>query len=478
MNLAAAGPANLRFTTVKKSDPGRKRPNNEDYATFFEPDDPAELADSGMLYIVADGVGGAYKGERASTYAAQKVLYEYYQHPQTPPADRLRTVIRAAGNEIYDYAESGAHARMATTMVAAVISGDQLTVANVGDSRAYLIRARQAYQITKDHSLVGEMVRGGVMTEEQAQRSNVKNQITRSLGGERDVQVDIFEGMQLQVGDMLLLCTDGLYRYTNLEALATLTAAGQPEEIATRLVEHANRSGGADNITLVLVSVQPADAQAEPTLHGSQPVPVDWDTMQTQTGRAAVTQRIPARAPAPAREDATARRSLRWWVLGGVALVVLVMLGVLFRLLLAPGAAAPTPTASPTAAPASATPEPSATADLTATFLAALPPATETPTLTATPDLAHACVYEVKEGVFVGLSASMTELTGAYDAQATYYYYATCDLAATRCEGTQVEIPPDQHGSIQAGWFLKIDLGLEACTVDKGVTWVEVPETQ
>lgn len=137
------------------SDPGRKRRNNEDWTAQFEPPTFEERLQSGCLYIVADGVGGAAKGERASQYAAQKVLYDYYHHLELPPAERLRMAMRQAGNEIYQYAEEQGEGRMATTMVAAVILGDKLIVANVGDSRAYLYRDGTTHQITRDHSLVG-----------------------------------------------------------------------------------------------------------------------------------------------------------------------------------------------------------------------------------------------------------------------------------------------------------------------------------
>ncbi len=127
-----------QINSALSTNKGKRRPHNEDYAAFFEPNDPQELQASGNIYIVADGVGGAEKGERASRYAVQKVLYEYYRYPNTNPAERLRSSMRQAGNEIYQFAvESAGLTRMATTMVVAVVRDQKLTVANVGDSRAY-----------------------------------------------------------------------------------------------------------------------------------------------------------------------------------------------------------------------------------------------------------------------------------------------------------------------------------------------------
>ena len=273
------------LTSALLTDQGRKRPHNEDFVEFFEPDDLDELRLSGNLYIVADGVGGASKGERASQYAAQKVLYEYYRYPEMDLGERLRQAFRLAGNEIYHYAEeSERFMQMATTMVAAVIRGDTLTIANVGDSRAYLIRDGLIQQITRDHSFVGEMVRDNQMSEAEARRSRNKNRITRSLGGELNVKVDVFSDIALQPGDKILLCSDGLTRYTTSQNLQELTDLGEPEEIVQRLVDFANRSGGVDNISALLVEVGQPVTETELAMltpRGQAPTPVDWEKMDT-----------------------------------------------------------------------------------------------------------------------------------------------------------------------------------------------------
>src|SRR5512143_616668 len=183
-------PSDFAIKTAKATDQGLKRSNNEDYADLFEPADADELLHSGRLYIVADGVGGAAKGEKASQYATQKVLFEFYGDPDPNVGARLQRAMRKAGNDIYEHAERNEiPARMATTMVAANIRNGVLTVANVGDSRAYLIRSRRAQQITRDHTVVGEMLRDGEIDEEEALRVRGRNRLLRSLGGEHDVQV-------------------------------------------------------------------------------------------------------------------------------------------------------------------------------------------------------------------------------------------------------------------------------------------------
>jgi serine/threonine protein phosphatase PrpC len=275
-------------TSAQLTDQGRKRPHNEDFVAFFEPDDAEELISSGNLYIVADGVGGASKGERASQYAAQRVLYEYYRPPQIEPYERLRQSMRLACKEIHAYSQQNdTPSRMATTMVAAVLRGQTLTVANVGDSRAYLIRNGRIEQITQDHTFVGEMVRSGVMTEEEAQHSKRKNRLSRSLGGESDVKVDTFPNIALHTGDRIMLCSDGLTRYATQEDLIQLASTGSPIEVVEHLIKFANSQGGADNVsaTLIVVGqlVDVADA-IKIKSQGQAPTPVDWETMATEVG--------------------------------------------------------------------------------------------------------------------------------------------------------------------------------------------------
>ncbi|MGD2251592.1 MAG: protein phosphatase 2C domain-containing protein [Anaerolineales bacterium] len=271
-------------TSAVLTHPGRKRRNNEDFVVFYEPDKPEVLQASGRLYIVADGVGGAAKGEQASQYAAQQVRFQFYNDPDSDVGERLRRALRKAGNDVYNHVqESEQFTKMATTMVAAVVRNNQLTVANVGDSRAYLVRGGKAQQITRDHTVAGEMLRNGEITEDEAMHVKGKNRLTRSIGGERDVHVDIFEDIQLQPGDRILLCSDGLTRYTLSGDIAALTSEGAPKEVVRRCIDFANKSGGADNIAAALVQIGepvPVAAMAlEPK--GEVPEPVDWDALET-----------------------------------------------------------------------------------------------------------------------------------------------------------------------------------------------------
>ncbi|NMC47671.1 MAG: Stp1/IreP family PP2C-type Ser/Thr phosphatase [Chloroflexi bacterium] len=268
-----------------KSDVGRVRKNNEDYITFFVPIDVEELKKNGSLFIVADGVGGAAKGEVASHFAADTVIYEYYNNEEVPPAERLARAMQHASREIFNHSqENGNFTRMATTMVAALVLQNNLIVAHVGDSRLYLIREGKIKQITRDHSVVAEMVRNGAMTEEEARTSKAKNRISRSIGGEADVQVDVSAPIPLNLNDRILLCSDGLTRYLDGETLMAAVLKGEVESVSKELVKYANDQGGADNVSVVLLEmVEKTEIKIKKP--SPQPTPIeklDWDEMQTQ----------------------------------------------------------------------------------------------------------------------------------------------------------------------------------------------------
>jgi len=254
-------------------DKGKRKAYNEDFADYYEPDNPQVLDQSGCIYLVADGVGRSSRGDLASRYAVKSLMHEYYRHPEITLASRLEDYIKLAGNSINEYAEeSDSYRRMATTLVAAVIRGNSLTIANVGDSRAYLYRDGKIQQLSEDHSLVEEMLRNGTLTPEEAEKSSLKNQITRSLGGERDVKVDVFQDIPLKPSDQILLCSDGLSRYTSDDFLADLMRKGSSEQKVKKLINYANRQGGVDNISALMIEIGERAEGKEP-IGAPKPLP-------------------------------------------------------------------------------------------------------------------------------------------------------------------------------------------------------------
>ncbi|MBI4400877.1 MAG: Stp1/IreP family PP2C-type Ser/Thr phosphatase [Nitrospirae bacterium] len=250
-----------------KTDVGLKRLHNEDSLSA----DP-ELG----LYIVCDGMGGRNAGEVASSMAVEiirKHLQEARQDvnrpiigdhdPQfSPQTNRLASAIRLA-NQVINGAGRGKsdQSGMGTTVVSVLVTGQVLSVAHVGDSRLYLIRGDTIEPLTADHSLVAEQVRRGILTEEEAERSPQRNIVTRALGVEETVEVELDE-LQLMRGDTLLLCSDGLTRgVKSAEILQTVRNEADPQAAADRLVQMANAAGGEDNTTVVLVTVKESDTK-------------------------------------------------------------------------------------------------------------------------------------------------------------------------------------------------------------------------
>lgn len=246
--------ATARLTAAWRTDPGLVRGHNEDFVTVYEPDTPDDLLTHGYLYIVADGVGGADAGEVASRYASERAQY-HYLHTGDDGAwgHRLIEAMQAANTDLRQLAAGREDSRrMATTMVAAVIQDGRAYIGNVGDSRAYLLRGGSLVQVTRDQSLVARLVEEGALTPEEAVHYPYKNIILYSIGSEKRPPIDLFE-VDLEQGDRLLLCSDGLVRHVDDGEIAVMLLDEAPEVAAESLVRLARERGGEDNITVAIV---------------------------------------------------------------------------------------------------------------------------------------------------------------------------------------------------------------------------------
>ena len=239
-----------------KTDLGRVRDNNEDKFDFFEPEDPVTLAAKGSFYAVADGMGGHSAGQVACELALKTVLSLYYTDPSPDKDACLRRAVIEANSLIYDTAQAIPDRQgMGTTLTAAVLCEDRLLIAQVGDSRAYLLRGGQITQMTEDHSWVAEQVRLGTMTLAEAQVSPFRNIITRSVGTAAQVEPDMFTH-EVRPGDTFVLCSDGLTGHVEPAEIQMLTESQSPSAAAMALVDTANERGGRDNITALVLSVR------------------------------------------------------------------------------------------------------------------------------------------------------------------------------------------------------------------------------
>lgn len=246
----------LEVEAGQHTDKGKVRERNEDFLGVPPPwVDSETLQTKGMLYVVADGVGGHAAGLTASRTAVERTVQEYYGDPDPDIAQSLGRAIRVANDAIMQQAdENPAFSGMGSTLVAAVLRGDELLVANVGDSRAYLLRGRSTRQISRDHTWVQDQVDAGVLTPEQARAHPKRNVITSSLGVSPDVGMDFF-AEKLRAGDTVFLCTDGISGPVSSDEIFDILAKNKPQKAAKRLVGLANERGGFDNSTAVAINV-------------------------------------------------------------------------------------------------------------------------------------------------------------------------------------------------------------------------------
>lgn len=246
----------MRLRVGAATSAGRQRSVNEDYLLYriatAEPDAMRHCS----LFVAADGVGGHVGGAVASELAATTVAASLPRDGGADPAAGLVAALHAAHTALAArVADEPWLAGMATTLVAAVVRNGVFWVANVGDSRAYLVRDGSAAQISHDHSLVAEAVRAGTLTHAAALISPYRHVITRSLGDREPPEVDTFGPYPLHRGDRLLLCTDGLTEMMEAHEIARLAQRGDPEDLARALVAEANTRGGPDNISVIVVAV-------------------------------------------------------------------------------------------------------------------------------------------------------------------------------------------------------------------------------
>ena len=310
-----------------RTHPGQVRRRNEDSYVLDPP-----------LFAVADGMGGAQAGEVASRLTAA-AFREYHEADALPPDERLQSIIQEANRRIYERARADSDASgMGTTVTAALLTGGRVTLGHVGDSRAYRIRDGELEQLTDDHSLVADLMRSGRLTPEEAEAHPQRSVITRALGTDPEVDVDTLS-VELEPGDVFLLCSDGLTTMVGDEdILGVLGAAPTLDDAAKELVRAANTGGGEDNVTVVLFSVMGEEA-GEETLVAPPPVEGngqgDPDELEDT-----LTNLQPVQAPSPTGAEAAVeprrpRRKARWgrrvvWAIVALALVALLLGGALF----------------------------------------------------------------------------------------------------------------------------------------------------
>lgn len=296
-----------------KSDVGRVRDANEDSYLVADP-----------LFVVADGMGGHIAGDVASSTAV-KVIQDESGDASSENPSTLSKIISDANATIWDKAQSDPALRgMGTTCTLVLVDEDRVHIAHVGDSRAYRLRDGQLEQLTEDHTLVGRMVQEGRLSADEAQHHPQRSIITRALGVDEDVQVDL-ETVELSEGDRLLLCSDGLSSMVEDNSIeSVLTSESDPQGAADRLVEAANEAGGDDNITVVVIDFEEGSGTGRRIVPAAAP---GEEATRAQKEGPASGESAPPPADSLSEQNEDQVRPRRRWV-GKlvVALVILLLL--------------------------------------------------------------------------------------------------------------------------------------------------------
>jgi protein phosphatase len=243
----------MRFETASRTDIGRSgKGRNEDAVGLHVPTDADVLRQYGILLVVADGVGGAPRGDEASRIAVETLLKAYYEAPaDIPTAQRLKDAFTKANAAVMTADKGPFYRHMCTTLVAAAVFPDRAVFANIGDSRGYIIPSPEgaAHQITVDHSEVQEMVQQGLITPEEAEVASNRNIITRVVGTDPGVEADVFD-VPLTAGDTVLLCSDGLVTAVTDAEITEVVQDNPVDAAVDRLIELAKGPRGHDNVTV------------------------------------------------------------------------------------------------------------------------------------------------------------------------------------------------------------------------------------
>jgi protein phosphatase len=258
MTTPRANGARLRIVGAMRTDVGRVRSLNEDTVAFVAPAEQDPEAKLGLLALVADGMGGHAAGEVASALAAEVVRRIYFSL-DVPAPQALNTAFEVANRAIFDHAARNPECGgMGTTCTAIAIRDDCLWLAHVGDSRAYILRDGELTQLSDDQTLHAQLVRDGVLTAEEADKSPGGNVILQALGTRLEISPTLWtEGLPLRLGDRLVLCSDGLSNLATDADIAEIVSRHPPREACLTLIDAALAAGGYDNISVGVFVIEP-----------------------------------------------------------------------------------------------------------------------------------------------------------------------------------------------------------------------------
>jgi len=253
----------MELTYAELSSPGPARENNEDFVGFWQPDTLEEKRSRGSVAALADGVGGMHRGEVASRLSVETALKTFREAPEEQSPQQLLTqMFNAANVAVYDKGmEDHGKSRMATTLSIVILRNDEIIVGNVGDSRVYLVRKAEIKQLSTDHTYVGMQQKFGLITEQDAKTSEKRSILTRSVGNEPMVRLEV-ESTTVFIGDRVVLCSDGLYTHVTDSEIADIVSRFSPAQACRQLIALAEQRGTDDNLSVQVLQINDIEKMA------------------------------------------------------------------------------------------------------------------------------------------------------------------------------------------------------------------------
>jgi protein phosphatase len=235
------------------SDKGLRRASNKDSYGVFPEDIHSFMNPKGQLFIVADGIGGLIDGKEASEYAVDIVQKTYFSNQKDEIAKNLLDAFEKANKKICQTLNAtDPFQKIGTTCTALLVTQNQAYIAHVGDTSIYRVRENEIVKLTEDHTEIADQVRTGVLTREEAKHHPESSVLSRALGSESDVEIEIHESVPIQGGDRFVLCSDGLGKISS-EEIKDIVISKSPQEASEKFVQMANERGGEDNITVLVL---------------------------------------------------------------------------------------------------------------------------------------------------------------------------------------------------------------------------------
>jgi protein phosphatase len=249
----------VRATVACKTDLGRVRENNEDKFEYYVSEEDAVLATRGAIYLVCDGMGGHAGGQFASELTAKTFIDVYLHHPSADPQIAMAAAVSAANRFVLDVGRAiPARQGMGTTLSGVILIQDKAHIVQVGDSRVYRLREGTLEQLTEDHTWIDEALKLKLITPEEAEVHPYKHVLTRAVGTEGEISPDLFVH-ELAVGDLFMLCSDGLINHVEDPVIRQILGEHDPAQAVWKLVGTALQNGGSDNCTVMVVRIDALD---------------------------------------------------------------------------------------------------------------------------------------------------------------------------------------------------------------------------